>query len=244
MSELTLRLRRAILRRLMPAPVAVRHAEYSMLFSADDAVGLPSARLLELALAAVAAARTVSLDEVDARRPATSFFPNVWPGEHYKLLAGLVVAMQPRRIVEIGTAAGTSALTLLKYLPPAGRVDTFDVVPWTGFPGSYLTVTDFADGRLVQHVADLTDAAVFERHRARLAAAELIFVDAQKDGRMEQVFIDRFRTVDFAAPPIVVFDDIRLWNMLRIWRQLDLPKLDLTSFGHWSGTGLVDWQTG
>jgi hypothetical protein len=38
-----------------------------------------------------------------------------------------------------------------------------------------------------------------------------------------------------------MFDDIRFWNMLRIWRNVAAPKLDITSFGHWSGTGLVDW---
>jgi hypothetical protein len=30
--------------------------------------------------------------------------------------------------------------------------------------------------------------------------------------------------------------------MLDIWYNLDKPKLDLTSFGHWSGTGLVEWN--
>ena len=43
-------------------------------------------------------------------------------------------------------------------------------------------------------------------------------------------------------PPIGVFDDIRQWTMLAIWRAVQRPKLDLTSFGHWSGTGLIDWQ--
>lgn len=38
-----------------------------------------------------------------------------------------------------------------------------------------------------------------------------------------------------------LFDDIRVWNMLAIWRGIRRPKLDLTSFGHWSGTGLVDY---
>ncbi|MGH7312141.1 MAG: hypothetical protein ACREJV_03130 [Candidatus Rokuibacteriota bacterium] len=31
------------------------------------------------------------------------------------------------------------------------------------------------------------------------------------------------------------------WNMLAIWREIRMPKLDVTSFGHWSGTGLVEW---
>lgn len=237
-----MRLRRALVRRLMPSPVRVRHAEYSLLYSLDDEPVRPSERLLDLALAAVAAARTVSLDDVDARVPATTFFPNVWPGEHYRLLAGLVIALRPVLVVEIGTAAGTSALTLRKYLPPGARLATFDVVPWDRFPGTYLRPDDFADGALVQHVDDLTDAAAFARHRDLLAGADLIFVDAAKDGVMEHVFVERFRSVPFRRPPVVVFDDIRLWNMLRLWRELPYPKLDLTSFGHWSGTGLVDWD--
>jgi hypothetical protein len=38
-----------------------------------------------------------------------------------------------------------------------------------------------------------------------------------------------------------MFDDIRLMNLLSIWRGIQRPKMDITSFGHWSGTGLVDW---
>ncbi len=38
-----------------------------------------------------------------------------------------------------------------------------------------------------------------------------------------------------------MFDDIRLMNMVEIWNNLAKPKLDLTSFGHWAGTGLVSW---
>jgi hypothetical protein len=43
------------------------------------------------------------------------------------------------------------------------------------------------------------------------------------------------------TPPIVIFDDIRLMSMVYIRRSIDKPKLDITSFGHWSGTGLVEW---
>jgi hypothetical protein len=32
-----------------------------------------------------------------------------------------------------------------------------------------------------------------------------------------------------------------MMNMIGIWRGIRHPKLDLTSFGHWSGTGLVEW---
>ena len=32
-----------------------------------------------------------------------------------------------------------------------------------------------------------------------------------------------------------------LLGRLRIWRAIARPKLDVTSFGHWTGTGLVEW---
>jgi len=40
----------------------------------------------------------------------------------------------------------------------------------------------------------------------------------------------------------VIFDDIRDLNMLQFWRDIAPPKLDLSSFGHWTGTGLVRWN--
>lgn len=57
----------------------------------------------------------------------------------------------------------------------------------------------------------------------------------------EQHFLDLFERVSFARGPVAMFDDVRVWNMLSIWRGVSRPKLDLTSFGHWSGTGLIDY---
>lgn len=227
---------------VLPPPVDVRHAEYSMLFSADDEPHRPTERLLDVALSAVQAARTVDVSSLAARVPSGIRYAEVWPGEHYKLLGGLVRALQARNIVEIGTATGLSALTLLLELPAGGKVTTFDVVRWPQYvDGTVLTEKDFADGRLVQVIDDLQQPAVVERHRELLESADFIFIDAAKDGVMEQKFIDNLKPLRFKNAPIVMFDDIRVWNMLAIWRRLDRPKLDLTSFGHWSGTGLVDW---
>jgi hypothetical protein len=58
---------------------------------------------------------------------------------------------------------------------------------------------------------------------------------------LEPWLLDQFETVAFANAPLIAFDDIRVWNMLKTWRRIRRPKLDLTSFGHWTGTGLVEW---
>ncbi|MBI3087305.1 MAG: methyltransferase [Candidatus Omnitrophica bacterium] len=236
------RIRRSLLRRLLPPPAAVRHAEYSMLLSADDELSKPSPTLLTLSLDAVAYARETSLADVSARIAGPFKPSDVWPGELYKLLAGLVRAVQPACVLEVGTGGGTSALTIKKFLAPHAKLLTFDLVDWREIEDTLLREEDFQDGRLVAYRDDLSDPAVFETYRALVERADFLFLDAAKDGRMEQRLLDLLRTASFKTAPLVVFDDIRLWNMLKIWRAIPFPKLDLTSFGHWTGTGLVEWD--
>lgn len=227
---------------LFRSPVHSRHAEPSMLFFVEpDDPSKPSPDLIELALAGIHAALQIDLSDVSARLKTGINYPNIWPGEHYKLLAGLVSILQPRLIVEIGTATGSSALCLKRFQPKGGRLATFDVIPWRQYPATVLTEADFADGTFVQYVDDISQPAQLAKHTALLAEADFIFIDAAKDGKQEQLFLNNFETIKFKHAPVLLFDDIRLWNMLRIWNDIKRPKLDLTSFGHWSGTGLVQW---
>lgn len=235
-------LQQRVVHAVLPSPVEARHAEYSMLYSADDDLHGPTLRLLDVALAAASAARGADMTAVSARMPPGIRYAEVWPGEHYKLLAGLMQTLKPRSVIEIGTATGLSAFAMKQFMPKGATLATFDVIPWREYPGTVLTDQDFADGTLHQHLHDLQDPAQVQQHRELLENADFIFIDAAKDGVMEQRFIDNLLPLRYAKGPIVMFDDIRVWNMLRIWRQLPRAKLDLTSFGHWSGTGLVDWS--
>jgi predicted O-methyltransferase YrrM len=201
-----------------------------------------SDRLLDLALRATGLAREENLQSVSTRIQSGPKWPDVWPGEHYKLLAALVRVLAPKVVVEIGTYQGLSALTLAQNIPDGGAVHTFDVVPWREIDGQVLTDPDVEGGQIVPHLADLTHSEAFDAHRALLESAGLIFVDAAKDGRMERLFLERFETLRFVNDPIIVFDDIRVMNMIGIWSAITRPRLDLTSFGHWSGTGLIDWN--
>ena len=230
-----------LLRRVLPAPFVARHVEYSLIASPDDDVQ-PSERLLNIILPALQRAASLRLDDLDRRVPADlPYPPSRWPGEHYRLLMALLAVMQPRCVVEIGTACGMSALALKQLLPPDGQVVTFDLIPWQQYPGACLTEKDFADHRLLQYTDDLSDPDLMQRHHALLRQAELIFVDAAKDGIMESKFLTNLRRISFMKPPLLILDDIRVWTMLKVWRGISYPKLDVTSFGHWTGTGLVDW---
>jgi predicted O-methyltransferase YrrM len=222
-----------------PAPVEAENSFHSWVFSVDDDVQ-PSQRLMRVALEATEAThRSVSLDDLTVRRNIPDYY-GYWPGEHYRLLGGLMQVLKPRTVVEIGTFTGLSAITMLKYLAGDARLATFDLQKWDAFSDTVLTPRDFAGGRLVQHLENLSDADVFARHRELIASAEFMFIDGPKDNVFEYRFMELLRTVRFGRPPILMFDDTRLWSMLRFWRQLPYPKMDMTSFGHWSGTGLVE----
>ena len=150
-------------------------------------------------------------------------YPDVWPGEHYKLLASMVAVLAPRLVIEIGTAEGLSALTLKKYLQADGQLVTFDLIPWREYPGSVLVPGDFVDGRLKQRIGDLADPGVFRQHADLLTAADLLFVDAPKDGRFEPAFLKNLGGLSRSAP-LVVLDDIRVWNMLSTCARLPSPR--------------------
>jgi predicted O-methyltransferase YrrM len=229
-------------RRLAPLgrwPVEARHIEPSLAVPVETA---PSERLMEVAMRSVEAARSIELDALVAR--GQDNLANVWPGEHYKLLAALVACMRPRLVLEIGTATGMSALAMLTTLTSDARLVTFDLEGWQGYSqysGGILERSDFADGRLEQRLDDLSTPTGWQANAELLRRTDLIFVDAKHDGAQERRFLQGFDEIGLENGPIVVFDDIRVWGMVGFWQEIRRPKLDLTSFGHWSGTGLVDY---
>jgi hypothetical protein len=200
----------------------------------------PPRRLIELSMVAVRTALDeIDLSEIACRATAPAWYP-IWPGEHYRLLAALVKVMRPTTVVEVGTDTGLSALTIKRHLPADGRLVTFDLRAWRTVEDPTLTEADFADGRLEQRLVNLADPVAFAANRKLIASAELFFIDGPKDVTFEVEFTKHLATVEFARPPILLFDDTRLPSMLKFWRELRYPKLDLTSFGHWSGTGIVE----
>lgn len=219
--------------------LGARHAEISAVFSSDDSPGAASSRLLTMACLLIARTERISLPLLVERNAPS--FAYVWPGEHYRLLAALVQEMQPRQILEIGTYTGLSSLAMLSVLPANSRLTTVDVIPWNQISGTFLRESDFSDGRLAQLVCDFGDLDVCRRHQELLQGADLIFIDGPKDGVFERRLLNNFRRYTLKQEVLLVLDDVRLWRMLDIWRQIPNPKLDLTSFGHWSGTGFVDW---
>jgi len=220
----------------------VRQSLPSYLLSLDDETASPGQTLIDLSLLAAHKASQIDLQTIAERFPDdTAKYINVWPGEHYRLLAALVDILKPANVIEIGTATGASALCMKAYLPDNGKITTYDIIPWNQYPGTGLLEADFGD-QLEQKIVDLSDPAHSQAESPLLEQADIIFVDAAKDNIMEEKFCQLFDSLTFQKSPLIIFDDTRMMPMLKIWRTIKHPKLDLTSFGHWSGTGLVEWN--
>jgi predicted O-methyltransferase YrrM len=224
-------------------PPNARHTEPSWLCSLDDDVGAgPALITLALDAARLAVSGAVTLPQHTLAYTDRQW-ANVWPGEHYRLLRALTQLLDPQVIVEIGTSTGLGTYTLARA-QTEGELHTFDLLPWREFP-SYLTEEIMASQNITQHLADLQDPSVFEQYRTLLTSAHLIFCDGPKDQRFEPRFLELLTTVEVTGQPrLLIMDDIRFDHMCTTWRSIKSPKLDVTSFGHWSGTGLVDISNG
>lgn len=219
----------------------VRHYLPSYLMSLDDEPFQPSARLVEIGLEASKKAFATDLTAVSGRFfKELQTYINTYPGEHYKLLAALMVVLKPKIVIEIGTYQGAGCMAMKSALPDGSKIYTYDIIPFDQIHNCGLKATDF-DEKMEQRIVDLADPKQAANQMDILENADFIFADAAKDGVMERAFITLFDRVKFKNRPIIMFDDIRFVNMTQIWREIRHPKLDISSFGHWSGTGLVEW---
>ena len=201
-----------------------RHTLPSSIFSLDDDPSTQNCpELISLLCSAAQAACSISIDADESKSDSVYF--NVFPGEHYRLLAGLLTIINPRCVVDIGTYTGMSTKIMMDYAPRA-EVHSFDIVPWQEFD-THLRHGD----KFTQHLDDLSNDDVWERHASLLRRADLVLCDGPKDDRFERIVIPKLTG-------LVMVDDIRFENMHRVWRGVTHPKIDATSFGHWSGTGL------
>ena len=161
---------------------------------------------------------------------ATAFFEK---NEHYRLLAYLSSFVPTGKIIiDVGTCYGDSALALSYN---GHRVESFDVNNMAG--GKSLPPT------VGLNLVDLFDPAVRERHRTLLLVSGLILIDiAPHAGTQELELVRWLQENEYRG--IIVLDDIWWYKEMRdnLWYRIaPYHKVDVTSLGHWSGTGIISF---
>lgn len=163
---------------------------------------------------------------------------------HYMFLACLTHVLKAERIVEIGTASGSS-LTAFLSVPTVKSIDTFDILPlaengnWVS-KSSFLSINEYLAGNQVrwnQHVVDLANEEAWQIHLDKFLEADLIFVDADHSSKLERLLVQRLQGL-VKPTAIFVWDDVRVSSMVRFWQDLEMCKIDVGGFAHFSGTGI------
>jgi predicted O-methyltransferase YrrM len=102
--------------------------------------------------------------------------------EQGHLLALLVRLVGARRVLEIGTFTGYSALAMALALPAAGRLIACDICEeWTGVARTYWRLAGVADRIDLRLAPALATLAQLEGEGG-LDAFDLVFIDAEKTG--------------------------------------------------------------
>lgn len=154
------------------------------------------------------------------------------PGqEHYKLLAYLASLYNNVDIFDIGTYYGYSALALASG-NASNNVLSFDLE----VKGSPPVVPN-----IMYYFDNLMEESGQKLWKKRLLASPLIMLDIDPhEGTREYEFYLWLRDNNYQG--IVVCDDIVHFKEMRdnFWDKVAPEhKMDVTKFGHWSGTGLI-----
>ena len=200
--------------------------------------------LVLIATEAIIRASKIKLD-CGKKNLSDSKFLNEFPGEHYRILSSIVNVTNASEVIEIGTYTGLGTLSIKEGFANSGKISTFDLVAWNKLNlDSHFIDEDFRDGSIEQIIGDLSDNNFFEKNFNKLNNANIIFMDAPKDDNFEYKMMRLFLKLDKKKGKLLILDDIKFVNMIDLWRSVKSPKIDLSSFGHWTGTGVIDISEG
>ncbi|CAB1073886.1 hypothetical protein D1AOALGA4SA_1990 [Olavius algarvensis Delta 1 endosymbiont] len=147
--------------------------------------------------------------------------------EHYRLMAHLSSLFDDSIIFDIGTNQGYSALAL--SYNDSNRVISYDI--------EELKELNFADEL---NTIEYLVGDVLQDHR--LLDAALIVLDTNHDGGFENEVYRFLKKNRYKG--LLFLDDIHLNQpMVEFWNAIKETKEDITDLGHWSGSGLVDFQS-
>ena len=163
---------------------------------------------------------------------------------HYLFLNSLAISTNAKRVIDLGTASGSSLCAFLSA-KNVEFVDTFDIrslsqnSSWVSVE-SKVEINRFLSAnhqRWTQHVVNLESLENWEKYRRKFTEADLILTDTKHSGGFESLMGKRF-IAELNPKTIFVWDDIRLSSMQDFWDSLEMKKLDIGGIGHISGTGI------
>ena len=170
-------------------------------------------------------------NNIDQTRDATSLL-----GDHYKLLKAIATLVGAKKVVDIGTYTGMSAIS---FLDVGCEVTSFDVISPFNFDSCIISDLDIRSGKLHLVNENIEIDEIFSKYANLFVDADIIFLDGPKFGGFEEKILPKLLQLKFYKNTLIVMDDIHMKKMKILWYELDCPRLDLSLLGHISGTGVI-----
>lgn len=146
--------------------------------------------------------------------------------EHYRLLVYVGFLFENKNIIDVGTYQGTSALSL--GLSGINQIISFDVLQQPEV--RYIT-----NENIKFKLGDILN----DENVELLLSSPFIMLDTAHEGPFEYAFYSHLKKIGYKG--LLLLDDINLNDEMRgFWKSIEEEKYDLTSKGHWSGTGIVN----
>ena len=156
--------------------------------------------------------------------------------EYYKYLAKMMKALQPKKVIELGSAAGTADLMMLSTLPKDSMLYAMTIPEPEGefrFITQYYPNLTMIRGNSLHmndwNGVDISDTDIWffdTDHQYALTHAELELYDLY-----------------FKKGALILVDDINLnEGMKRAWAEIPYPKIELNDLHTYKSTGFGMFQ--
>jgi len=220
-------------------PNMIRHFEPSIIYSLQKEPVL-NEFIFNLFNNASNFAFSEKIKNIDNKLKDSQFY-NTFPGSHYRILNGIVKFLNPKLVIEVGTYTGMGTFALSQNLN--GEIVSFDIIDYKNFE-THLNDEFLKKNKFKQYLSDLSEKTEYDKHYQLLNNADIIFIDAPKDGKFEYKLLENMTNLKNKENKILILDDIKFMNMINLWNSIKSPKMDAASVGNWTGTGLVDISKG
>lgn len=157
------------------------------------------------------------------------YFPMLSGKEHYRLLHYIVSLYNNVTILDIGTSYGASALALSSN--PKNKVISFDIKDFKR--------DNFISRKNIEFVLNC-DLESYKTY-----SPKIVFLDASKDSSFESDLISALEPILVANKSILIIDDYYEYPIVQslVGKLSEKYKVhNLTGFGHYSGTHLIDFS--
>lgn len=161
------------------------------------------------------------------------YYLNLSGVHEYRLYSYLSTFFNDTVILDIGTSFGRSAIALSHN--ENNKVISYDIINWINNDNHKIYTKQNIEFRLKNIIDDLTEEFI--------SKCRLVIIDIDHFKTMETIILDKLNKYKFSG--IIILDDIyhpqkdMYEAMQKLWKNINIPKFDITKYGHSTGTGLI-----